>query len=67
MLSDERVQALRAKAQSKARGRSVASLLTAAAKADKVRSQVRSEEARTAFAVLAEVYRAEIERRRALR
>jgi len=51
----------------RARGRSDASLLAAAAKAERVRSYVQSNDARDAFGVLVEVYRAEMERRRSLK
>jgi hypothetical protein len=64
MLSDERRGALGAKARSRARVKSDAALLAAAAKAERLRDYVRSGDARAVFAVLAEVYRAEIERRR---
>jgi len=63
MLSDERIRALRTKAELRARRRSDGSLLAAAEKAERVAKHAKSDDARTAFAILGEVYRLELERR----
>jgi hypothetical protein len=67
MLSDDRVRALRSKARIRARTRPDEALAAAAEKAERVAGHAQSEDARAAFGVLVEVYRAELERRRAVR
>lgn len=67
MLSKKGVQGLRAVAQSSARAESDRQLETDAVTTERVGGMVRSDDARTAFAILAEVYRAEIARRAAAR
>ena len=63
MLSGERIRVLRIKAQVRARRRSAESLLSAAEKIERVAKQARSDDARAAFAILVDVYRAELDRR----
>jgi hypothetical protein len=63
MLSEDRIRDLRAKAHARARGQTDATLLAAASKAERVRDYLRSDDARTAFTILAEAYRQELKRR----
>jgi hypothetical protein len=57
------MQGLRATAESSARVESDRQLETDAASTERVRGMVRSDDARAAFGILAEVYRGEIARR----
>jgi hypothetical protein len=67
MLSTKAIQGLRRVAESSARAQPDEELEADAATVDRVAKRVHSEVARAAFAVLAEVYRAEIARRAATR
>ncbi len=67
MLSKKAIQGLRQVAELSARAQPDEELEADAATVDRVAKRVHSEVARTAFAVLAEVYRAEIARRTATR
>jgi hypothetical protein len=67
MLSKKAIQGLREVAESSARAQSDEELEADAETVDRVSRLVRPEAARTAFAVLADVYRAEIARRTATR
>jgi hypothetical protein len=67
MLSTKGMQGLRAVAESSARAESDRQLETDAATTERVGGMVRSDDARIAFAILAEVYRGELARRAATR
>jgi hypothetical protein len=67
MLSKKAIQGLRQVAESSARAQPYEELEADAETVDRASKRVRSEVARAAFAVLAEVYRAEIARRTATR
>lgn len=67
MLSKKGLQSLRDVAESSARVQLDEELEADALTVERVSKRVRSEDARTAFATLAEIYRAEIARRAATR
>jgi hypothetical protein len=67
MLSKKGLKSLRAVAESSARVQSDDELEADAETVERVSKRVRSDDARNAFATLAEIYRAEIARRAATR
>jgi hypothetical protein len=67
MSSDERFLVLRTKARVRARRLTHESLVAAAEKAERVAKCAKSDDARAAFNVLVQAYRAELDRRRSPR